>query len=126
MSFETAMRTELMTVSGLSNKVFPMNAPEGTTLPYLAYVSSEGVEAKSHDGYLDMTTVDCEISVVHSSYASMKSLTGLVINELKTFQGATIGTTGPFIQNITYEAPVELYEAEIDAYRSIINIQVIF
>lgn len=125
MSFETAMRTELITVIGLSNKVFPLNAPEGTSLPYLVYVSDGGVEAKSHDGYLDFTDLRCELNIVHSSYANMKSIVGLVIDKLKTFQGATIGSE-VFIQDITYEAPVELYEAEIEAYRTVLNIEVKF
>lgn len=124
MSFESSMRTELMKITGLNNKVFPLNAPEGTASPYLVYVSSNGIEAKSHDGYLDLITVGCELNIVHSTYPDMKSLAGLVVEKLKTFQGATIGDV--FIQNITYEAPVELYESEIDAYRTVINIEVIF
>ena len=31
MTLEAALRTELMTITSLNNKVFPMRAPEGTS-----------------------------------------------------------------------------------------------
>ncbi|SDM17419.1 DUF3168 domain-containing protein [Bacillus sp. OK048] len=121
MDFEEALRAELGTIAGLTNKVFPLNATEGTKAPYIIYVSSEGVQDKSLLGYLSSKEVDCEINIVQASYGSMKSLTKLVISQIISFIGRNIGENGPFIQNVTYHKPVELYEQEVNLYRCVID-----
>lgn len=125
MYFEEALRAELNAIDDLTDKVFPLNATEGTKAPYLIYVSSEGVQDKSLQGYLSNKEVDCEINILHESYAGMKDLTKSVLSKILTFQGRSIGGIGTlqkggiFIQNVTYEKPVEIYEQEVDLYRSV-------
>jgi len=51
MTFEAALRTELMTITSLNNKVFPMRAPEGTEAPYLIYTTTLGDYDKSLEGW---------------------------------------------------------------------------
>jgi hypothetical protein len=125
-SFETALRDELFTIPELAGKVHPLNAPEGTKAPYLVYLSSEGLQDKTLQGYLATKEVSCELNILHSSYANLKALTANVLTVLRSFQSRTIGTNGPYIQDITYEEPVELYEELIKQYRCNINIQVYF
>lgn len=124
MTFEEALRAELSSISGLSNKVFPLHAKEGITTPYIIYVSSEGIPDKTFEGYLDSKEVECEINIIHNSYSSMKSLTKSVLDKIRSFQGRYIGGYGPLIQNVSYEKPVELYENEVSLYRCLIDIKV--
>lgn len=126
MNFDEALRDELGSISELINRVFPLKAKEGMKAPYIVYVSSEGIQDKSFQGYLDSKTVDCEINILHDSYGNMKSLTKEVLAKIISFQDRSIGENGPFIQNVTYERPVELYEKEISLYRCVIDIKVRF
>lgn len=122
MNFEEALRVELSTIC---NKVFPLNAPEGTKSPFIVYVSSEGIQDKSLDGYLNSKEVECGINILHSNYPGMKDITRNVIEKLKTFQSRVIGE-GPFIQNVTYENVDEFFDHEIALYRCVLNIKVKF
>ena len=124
MTFEEALREELSSISGITNKIYPLTAKKGTKAPYLIYVSSEGIQDKVFQGYLDSKEIACEVNIVHSTYENMKSLSKLVIEKIVSFQGRTIGTNGPTIKNVTYQKPVELFEREIQCYRCVIEIKV--
>ncbi|RSD21075.1 DUF3168 domain-containing protein [Mesobacillus subterraneus] len=123
MDFEEALTAELTMIEGLANKVFPLNAKEGTLPPYIVYLSSEGLQDKTFDGYLLFKEVECEINILHSTYREMKDLTKVVLGKILSFQGRTIGEGGPRIQNLSYEKPFELYEKEIKQYRSVIDVK---
>ena len=126
MDYEPALRLELMAVTGLNNKVFPNVAPPNTVTDYAVYKSSEGQQEKSLNGYLQTKSVDTELNLITSTFANLKTLEKAVIAKLISFQSRAIGTGGPFIQNISYEKPIELYEPLPKLYRAIINIQVYF
>ncbi|MCM3763446.1 DUF3168 domain-containing protein [Neobacillus niacini] len=126
MNFEDALRAEFETITGLTNKIFPLNAPEGEKAPFIVYVSSDGVPDKSLQGYLSTREIPCEIYILHDSYAGMKAITKEVVAKILSFQGRVIGENGPFIQNATFEEPVERYEKEISLYRSAFDLRVKF
>lgn len=124
MNFEEALTYELETVTSLDEKVFPMSASEGIKAPFVIYVSSEGVQDNSLNGYLISKEVGCEIHVVHDSYGNMKALTKEVIAKLQTFYARAIGIDGPFIKSLVYEKPTEVHEKEFGFYRSSFDIRV--
>lgn len=127
MTFEEALRTELINITTLNNKVYPLNAPEGTVAPYIVYKSSEGLNDKSLNGFLESKEVSCELDVIHNSYANMKTLAKLIMDKLKSFEERTIGTAGPHIEELTFDDDCpELYESEINQYRKTINFKVSF
>lgn len=122
MNFEEALVAELNAIVGLQNKVLPASAPEGTKPPFVIYVSSEGLQDKTLDGYLTSKELDCEIHVIHSNYGKMKALTKEVISKIQTFYGRSIGENGPFIKSLSYEKPTEVHEKEVGFYRSSFDI----
>lgn len=124
MSFEVALRQELLPII---DKIYPLTAPEGTLAPYLIYTSSEGIYDKALQGFLSTKEVSCELDILNTSYSSMKALSKLIMDKLKSFEGRVIGTSGPYIQELTFDddSP-ELYESEVNLYRKIINIKVNF
>lgn len=126
MNFEEALRDELSSINSLSEKVFPLNADEGTQAPYIIYVSSEGIQQKTFEGFLNTKEISCEINILHNSYPEMKELTKVVLLKVISFQGRTIGNEGPYVQNLNYQSPVEIYEKEVKLYRSVIDIKVRF
>jgi hypothetical protein len=126
MNFEEALVSELSALTELQNKVFPISASEGTKPPFIIYVSSEGIQDKTLDGYLTSKELDCEIHVIHRNYSNMKSLTKEVLSKLQTFYGRAIGIDGPFIKSLSYEKPTEVHEKEVGFYRSSFDINVRF
>jgi hypothetical protein len=124
MNFEEALRDELSQINGLTNKVFPLQAPEETKAPYAIYVSSDSVLDKSFEGYSDSGVISCEINILQNSYSGLKRLSKDVIGKIVSFQGRELGTSGPFIKDITYQTSPEIYEKEVALYRSVIDIKV--
>lgn len=125
MNLEQALYAELKTIAGIT--VWPMNAPEGTTAPYVTYETSDLNEDKTLDGYLPHGNTECTVDVFGATFPLMKSTSALVKSRLKSFEGRTIGTLGPYIQELTFsESNPEMYEPEINLYRKSINFKVYF
>lgn len=130
MKFEPALKQELSVITALNNRIYPLNSPEakaGNGVPYLIYGSSEGLRDKSlGEGYLSGKTVRGELNVVATRYSEMKSITAEVVDILISMEQRVIGTNGPYIQELTYSAPVELYESLPNLYRCVIDFEVYF
>ncbi|QMV44467.1 tail completion protein gp17 [Cohnella cholangitidis] len=130
MDFESALTQELKTISTLGNRVYPLTAPEANAkggVPYLIYVSSEGERLKSlGEGYLEGKEVRAEINVMADRYKDMKEITKQVVALLVGMEQRVIGTNGPFIQELTYNPPVELYEDKPQLYRCVIEFNTFF
>ncbi|RKN86744.1 tail completion protein gp17 [Paenibacillus ginsengarvi] len=129
MDFEAALTMELKTIAAFGSRVYPLTAPEATAkngVPYLIYRSSDGLRTKTLDGYQSGKAVEGEINVIAARYADMKSLTSKVIDLLVGMEQRAIGNDGPFIQELTYRQPIELYEEQPDLYRCLIDFEVYF
>lgn len=127
--FEPALVQELKTITALENRIYPLTAPEATAsggVPYLIYASSEGLRDKTLGGHLNSKEVRAELNIIAKKYSDMKAITKQVIALLITFEGRQIGTDGPFIEELTYQMPVEMYESEPGLYRCIIELSVFF
>jgi hypothetical protein len=125
MYFEEALKTELESIPGLSNKVYPLNAIEGVTAPYVVYIASEGVFDEVLDGYLETKEIACELHILSGTYAGMKDLTKQVLAMVKSFQRRVIGgTDGLFVWDVTYEQSHEEYIDDLFQYLSIVSITV--
>jgi acetylglutamate synthase len=124
MNFEEALESELTSIAGLEDTVYPMSAPEGIKPPFVIYVSSDGLQDKTLDGYLNSKEIECEIHVVHTSYSKMKALTKEVLSKLQTFYGRSIGTDGPFVKSFDYDKPTEGHEKELGYRISSFDIRV--
>jgi len=130
MNFEPALAQELKSIMALDGRVYPLTAPETAfdlNKPYLIYGSSEGLRTKEiSSGYQSGKMVSGELNVIAPRYADMKSITAEVIDLLVGMERRTIGSSGPFIQELTYEEPVELYEDQPKLYRCVIDFEVYF
>lgn len=128
--FEQALAQELETIPTLGGKVYPLNAPEKAydkTKPYAIYVSSEGLRTKEIGaGYVAGKSVRAEVNVIAKRYEEVKPIAATVVDLLVSMERRQIGTDGPFIQEMTYRAPVEIYEPAPALYRSVIEFNVYF
>ena len=125
MFLEEALRIELNAIPQLTNKIFPLVAIEGSKPPYVVYISSEGLQYKSLDGFYVLKTINFDIHVVHTSYSQLKALTKLVLDKIISFENTTIGgANGVVIGEISYDMPLEFYEHEANLYRSFFEFRV--
>lgn len=125
MDFEEALAVELG-VGDLTGKVYPGSAPEGTKAPYLVYLSSDGLPDKTLNGYLGSRTVSGELNIVAAGYRDLKPLVSAVLSKFRSFEGRVIGTGGPFIQSVSHEDPLEIYEGAVKMWRCLIDFRVHF
>lgn len=127
MTFEEALRTELITIEELNEKVFPLTAPEGTEAPYLIYVSSRGRHDKSLEGFQKSKSVSVEINVIHDRASKMRALARQVKTVIMGMEKRRIAETGPFIEEVIFENEgTELYEHEVDLYRCVFDLTFYF
>jgi len=110
---EAEVTAAIERVAGLAGKVYPLNAPERETLPYVVYVPSGTTEDDSLTGWIGSYDTEIELNILHRSYKGMKATAKAVTEALKGLSGAAV--------HIREEQP-ELYEEEIGAYRKIIGL----
>lgn len=127
MTFEAALRTELVAIDGLLNKVFPMTAPEGTAAPYIIYTSTLGNYDKTLTGWTRSKAVSVEINVIHNHPTLMRALAKEVQAKIMGFLGRVLAEAGPKIDDLVLESDApELYEAQVGLYRKVISFTAFF
>lgn len=124
MEFEQALFFELGAIPELSGKVFPLFAREGIEPPFVIYVSSEGEQTQTLNGYVDAKEIICELHVVGNNYEEMKRVTKAVIAKCKSFFGRNIGENGVFIKSFSYIDPQEDRDNDFGWDRSSFDIKV--
>lgn len=128
--FEAALRQEIINaIPALGGRVYPLFAPEATKhngVPYIIYGSSDGLRDKTLGGYLDSKEVRAELNIIAERYSDLKAITKQVVALLVSFEGRRIGTNGPFIEEITYQMPVEMYESQPELYRCVVEFSAYF
>lgn len=128
MDFEVGLRTELQSIASLNQKVFPMNAPEGTKPPFVIYSKSSGEMIKTMDGISKTRSGSYEIDILSDSYSQLQTLFLAVKAKLSSFIGRSIGTgsSGVFVQSVRYDNMIELYENEVNWYRINLEVRIYF
>lgn len=129
MTFESALVQELRSIERLEGRIYPLFAPEANKhngIPYLIYGSSEGLRDKSLNGYMNSKEVRGELNIIAERYSEMKAITKEVIALLVSFEGRQIGVDGPYISEVSYQMPVEMYENQPDLYRSSIEFSIFY
>lgn len=124
LNFEEALVYELQAIPELTGKVFPLTAREGIAPPFVIYVSSEGEQTRTLNGYVDDKEITCEIHVVGDNYSEMKHVTKEVLAKLQTFYGRQIGIDGDFIKSFSYIDPIEEHDEDFGYERSSFDIKV--
>jgi hypothetical protein len=127
MYIEEAIVTELSAITGLTSKVFPIEAQQGTATPYLTYRVNGGERARTLIGHDGLVTANYQLDAFHTTYSNVLALRRLILTELKTWERTNLGSSGPYIQGCTItEEPVETYDDETSLFQSTIDIQLIY
>jgi hypothetical protein len=79
-------------------EVFPTQAAESQSRPYIVYLSSTVDEFKALSGWTNLKTVRFEVHVIHTTYSEMKVLFDLVREKMQSIEQTT--ANGIYIQSV--------------------------
>lgn len=117
-----ALKSELSSITGLTNKVFPLNVTEGIKAPYIVYESSDGIQEKTLTGFAPYKDINLTIYIVAASYSDMKEYSIAVITQLQSFLGRYIGdSTDVYIRDVDYSKVDEEYFQDLLLYQCTID-----
>lgn len=124
---EKALRYELENrIPELENNIYPTNAPETSTKPYLVYARISTDPTKTLQGYTNDNTITFMFSCMATKYADMKALANKIEAFLKTLPGTTIGTEHILIEDIKINNISEQFENELKVNRGIIDFTIYY
>ena len=128
---ETALRQELETkieelkpLADGTGFIFPTNAPEGVTRPYLVYARINTNKLKTLEGFTGKEHLSYMFSIMATRYSDMKRITKKVEKLLDILPGTTIGNF--YIEDLDINNIHEVYEHELKVNRGIIDFTIYF
>jgi hypothetical protein len=123
MDFEQGLKDEISSISGLSGKVFPTHATEGTKTPYVVYHKFNRSLIKTLDGFTGFSESNYGIMVFSEQYAQLQTLYKAIRDKLISFEKRSIGS---FVQGVSITDIDEGYDEEAKLYRMDIIIKIYF
>lgn len=125
---EKALRYELETkITELVDSVYPTNAPEGATKPYLVYARINTKKDKTLDGYTNKQALSYMFSVMATKYSDMKSLANKVETLLISMPKTNIGSTNDiYVEDLEINNISEIYEGELAVNRGIVDFTIYY
>ena len=119
---ETALRSYIMNnIPELNNKMYPTNAPEGSTGPYLVYARINTNKVKTLEGYTNKQALSYMFSIMATKYSDMARVRKQVEDLLMSLPKKTIGNGNFYIEDIDINNIDEQYEHELGVNRGIID-----
>lgn len=125
---EKALRYELATkIPELLNQIYPTNAPESASKPYLVYTRINTDITKTLEGYTDNEALSFMFSIMATKYTDMKSLTDKVKTFLISIPNTYIGENKEYyIHDIKINNISELYESGLQVNRGILDFTIYY
>jgi hypothetical protein len=125
---ETALRYEINTkITELKDSIYPTNAPETYTKPYLVYTRITTRKTKTLEGYTDKQALSYLFSIMATKYSDMVRLRGQVEEALLSIPKTEIGDkTKYYIEDLDINNIDEQYEHELKVNRGIIDFTIYF
>lgn len=108
----------------LKNEIYPTNAPEGHTKPYLVYTRINTKKIKTLEGYTNKEYLSFMFSIMANKYKDMKSLTKKVEDLLISLPQTQLDNF--YIEDLDINNVHEVYEHELKVNRGIIDFTIYF
>ena len=122
---ESALRAKLIEeIPELQDSIYPTNAPETATKPYLVYARLRTEKIKTLQGITDNEYITFMFSIMAPKYSDMRNLTKQVEDFLISLPKRTIGDY--YIEDIDINNITEQYEHELKVNRGIIDFTIYF
>lgn len=133
---EEALRYELeKLVPELKGNIYPTNAPESSTKPYLVYSRINTQKVKTLEGTTSKEGLSYMFNIMANRYSDMKDLTKRVESFLLALPGTIIGsdtpnntmsTEGIYIEDLNINNIHEVYEHQLKVNRGIIDFTIYY
>lgn len=125
---ETALRYEINTnITELKDSIYPTNAPEGTTRPYLVYARITTRKTKTLEGYTSKQALSYMFSIMAVKYSDMVRVRKQVEDLLAGMTRREIGdATKIYIEDLDINNIDEQYEHELGVNRGIIDFTIYY
>lgn len=125
---ETALRFELIQeIPELNNQVFPTNAPESATKPYLVYMRSGTTLTKTLQGYTGQEDLSFVLNIMAPKYSDMSRIRNKVKELLLSFPKTVIGNGNRyFVEDLNINTIDEQYEHQLGVNRGIVDFTIYF
>lgn len=122
---ESALRTKLIQeIPELQDSIYPTNAPETATKPYLVYARLRTEKIKTLQGITNNEYITFMFSIMAPKYSDMRNLTKQVEDFLISLPKQQIGNY--YIEDIDINNITEQYEHELKVNRGIIDFTIYF
>lgn len=108
----------------LKNEIYPTNAPEGHTKPYLVYTRISTKKLKTLEGIQNKEHLSFMFSIMATRYGDMKRITKKVEKMLISLPQTQIGNF--YIEDLDINNIREVYEHELKVNRGIIDFTIYF
>lgn len=108
----------------LKDEIYPTNAPEGHTRPFLVYARINTKKVKTLQGMTNKEYLSYMFSIMATRYGEMKKLTKQVEDLLISLPGQKIGNF--YIEDIDINNVHEVFEYELQVNRGIIDFTIYF
>lgn len=119
---DTYIVTQLESITAITGKIFPVDAPESQKMPYVTYALENSDEKKSHEGYRGLFIDTFAFDIISKRADEVKTITKAIRDKLKSIEKTNIGV---YIQEVTIDsASPELKEYEIQAIRKILTVKI--
>jgi hypothetical protein len=124
---EVALRQELIkAIPEFQDQIYPTNAPETATKPYLVYARLNTRRTKTFEGYTNKQALTFMFSIMAIEYPDMYFLTRRVEDFLLRLPKKHIGNQQIYIEDININNVSEQYEHELKVNRGIIDFTIYF
>lgn len=122
------MRFELIqAIPELNNQVFPTNAPESATKPYLVYMRSGTTLTKTLQGYTGQEDLSFVFNIMAPKYSDMSRIRNKVKELLLSFPKTVIGNGNRyFVEDLNINTIDEQYEHQLGVNRGIVDFTIYF
>lgn len=125
---EIALRYELIqAIPELADSIYPTNAPEDATKPYLVYARISTRKVKTLEGYTDKQALSYMFSIMAKRYEDMIEVRDAVEDMLLGLPGTKIGDkTKISVEDIDINNIDEQYEFNLGVNRGIIDFTIYY
>ncbi len=125
---EQALRYEIeQAIPEISGEIYPTNAPETSSKPYLVYSRIQTRKIKTLEGYTNKQALSFMFSIMATKYSDMTSLTKKVEDLLMSMMKQNIGENKEiYVEDIDINNIDETYEFNLKVNRGIIDFTIYF
>ncbi len=125
---EKELRYEILkAIPELNNQIYPTNAPEEATKPYLVYSRISTKKIKTLEGYTDKQGLSFMFSIMATKYGDMVNLRDKVEKMLLSLPQNKIGSDNSiFVEDLSINNIDEIWERQLNVNRGIIDFTIYY